>query len=748
MRAARDRRLSFERQRPLGWSRVTTSNGKQAQGRLSERRAPLHVTFLADFDEQRKPAGRAKVRAVSAAPSHGSQGLDPTNQAAATPDRGVLPRARLTREGLRLGQQVQPLLSGSVHYWRLEPQSWRACLEALRALGCGLVDVYVPWSVHEQADLTFDFGQRSAARDVKHFLGLAAELGLYALLRPGPHINAELSGFGLPERVLWDAECQARSPSGAPIILPMPPRAFPIPSYASRALLAHACAWLRRVAEELGPLAWPSGPIVMCQIDNEGALYFRDGVYEQDYHPDSLARYRHGLEQRFGTPARLAEAYGISADNFAIAPPQRFDARDARQLAYHLDWAEHQEQLIADAFGAFRDALSHAGLERVPTCHNLPMGESATPLDPTRIGKVVECLGMDYYHVAAPSTADIITRRTSEVTTRADAFDYPAFAIELAAGFPPFFPALTEHDNRFAALCCLAAGIRGFNLYMAVERDRWIGAPIDRFGARRPSFEFWRRLNDAVRRTRLPELSRAADVCVVVPRSLHRLERLLHAFGPLSAAAFDLMGLSAYDSCLEQGPFARPLFQAEAWLQQLLAELTRRGVAYRISGDDAAIATLEQTRFGFVVSALGLEPELWQPLRDAVSRGKSLHFGPTLPIASPRGEPLSSLPAAAQAATAVASDQLGDVLDELIERHDPYRLALAPDLRSALFRDRGGEARVLFLINTAAAPRLARLEAPYHEVTDALDGDVFRATFGTLEVPLSPHGVRMLELTK
>jgi hypothetical protein len=61
---------------------------------------------------------------------------------------------------------------------------------------------------------------------------------------------------------------------------------------------------------------------------------------------------------------------------------------------------------------------------------------------------------------------------------------------------------------------------------------------------------------------------------------------------------------------------------------------------------------------------------------------------------------------------------------------------------------------VLFVTNTTGAAKTARLEIsalgsgnrPISEVVDALDGAAFRATFGALEVPLSPHSVRMLEL--
>ena len=663
------------------------------------------------------------------------------------------PRARLTREGVLLGEQLVPLLSGSAHYFRLEPESWRPCLEAMREMGCTVVDVYVPWSVHEAADGSLDFGEKNPQLDVVRFLRIAEELGLYALVRPGPHINAELSGFGLPERVLWDRDCQARSPAGEPVILPMPPQAFPVPSYASHKLLQEACEWLRRVATVLGPLTWPAGPVVLCQVDNEGALYFRDGVYEQDYHPDSLAAFERFLAARYVSPQRLSDAYAIPADSFHILPPHRFDAKDARGLRRHLDWAEYQEALIADAFATFRAALSHAGLERVPTCHNLPMGESATPLDPARLGKVVECLGIDYYHVAADSSSDVILKRTSEIVTRADAFDYPAFAVELAAGFPPFFPPLTEHDNRFAALSCLAAGIRGFNLYMAVERDRWLGSPIDRFGGERPSFDFWSRLNQAVERTQLYRLARAADVCVVVPRSLHRLERLLHAFGPISAAAFDIMGLSAYDSCLEHGPFAGSLFDAERFLRRLLAELSEQGLAYRVTGNDSAAHALSASRFGFVVSAVGLEPELWKALTDVASRGTPLCFGPTLPSLAPNGlDALSTAPAAATAhIQAVGERELTSELNALAQRHAAFRLAGGPGVKVSLFRDQAGRGRVLFVTNATREATVARLEmtALGGDVTgavDALDGANFRATFGALEVPLSPHGVRMFEL--
>src|SRR6188768_1574409 len=211
---------------------------QQPPDRCDEPKAPPHTPLVADFAERRKHAG-AKVPAVSvhisspeaSSLSPGSTSLQDGGEAAASSSAtaaaaaGAAPRARLTREGVLLGDQLVPLLSGSAHYFRLEPDSWRACLEAMRDMGCTVVDVYVPWSVHEAADGSLDFGEREPRLDVVRFLRIAEEVGLYALVRPGPHINAELSGFGLPERVLWDRDCQARSAAGEAVILPMPPQA-------------------------------------------------------------------------------------------------------------------------------------------------------------------------------------------------------------------------------------------------------------------------------------------------------------------------------------------------------------------------------------------------------------------------------------------------------------------------------------------------------------------------------------------
>src|SRR5262249_16999815 len=186
-------------------------------------------------------------------------------------------------------------------YWRHAPEHWAPCLDAMRAMGLRIVDTYIPWGVHEtgQGQGAFDFGERFGRLDVARFMRLCFERDLFVVARPGPHINAELTYFGLPERVVWDPQCQARTPRGNPVILPIVPTAFPVPSYASDAFHDETALWFEAVGRVLAPLQYPKGPIVMWQIGNEGALYFRDGPYDQDYHPDAVRLFRTVLRGKY-----------------------------------------------------------------------------------------------------------------------------------------------------------------------------------------------------------------------------------------------------------------------------------------------------------------------------------------------------------------------------------------------------------------------------------------------------------------
>ncbi len=650
---------------------------------------------------------------------------------------------------------VLPLIAGAVHYWRLDPGAWRPALEQVRALGCNLVDVYVPWNVHETGPGEVDLGRFDPRLDVVRFLRIAEACGLFAIVRPGPHINAELTWFGIPERVIWDADCQARSASGQPVILPMLPLSFPVPSYASSSFFAETRQWFEAVLPTLAPLCWPRGPIAMLQADNEGAFYFRDGVYDQDYHPDAVADYRKFLLSRYHDVKRLRDAHGDPEATFTkVEPPRALDAEHASDLARHLDWASFQEHLLADSLGRISEAMRACGLSGLPVAHNLPPGDQATPLCPQLLCQRLDLVGADYYHTASSTQLYAIAQRTTDLAARAEAGGFPCFAAELGAGFPPFFPPLRPADNQFTALSALAYGLRAFNIYMAVDRDRWLGAPISPTGDVRPEATFWRKLIDAMQRVGFAELRRHVSVSLVVPRSFRRLARVLHAFGPVSQTAFELMGRGLTQSIAEAGVdrVGGALIATQQLLDQLWDQLEANGISVGITGGDLLEQAVKRSKWVVIASCGALEPELASAAQQHYAAGRAVSLGPFLPTRDasmrPASHPIPEPPTQAVLPWQLGLGGVGACVERAL-RELPLPQALVNEpLKLTLHHDQHGAPKVAFVINPTSQPARALCQLDgIQGAQDCLTEQQFCVESGGLELDVAARSVRMLELS-
>jgi beta-galactosidase len=371
---------------------------------------------------------------------------------------------------------------------------------------------------------------------------------------------------------------------------------------------------------------------------------------------------------------------------------------------------------------------------------------------------VVDLVGFDYYHRATPLDRAVIARRTTELVARSDGRGDPPFAAEMGAGFPPFFPPLDDADSAFTLLCALAYGLRGFNIYMAVTRDRWIGGPIDPRGRRRPTAAFYERLCAALDRTGFPGLRRATPVRLLTPRSLRRLTRAMHAFGPATGALFAVLGAGARERCLEDelgmgGPIA---IEGDAFVRAFEQALDARGVPFaHVGGEDADVA-LEGASWVVAVTTGGMKPQLFGRLTELAGRGVRVTIGPRAPtrdgamrqLASPLDtsslavlavDPLLGLPPArADQAVASAIDELGL----------PTYAADPDGVFVTVHHDSAGRPRVVFVLNPGRTDVVARLSVPGVEAAhDLLDEGRVSCEHGLLELRLPPRTVRMLEVT-
>ena len=290
----------------------------------------------------------------------------------------------------------------------------------------------------------------------------ARAAGLSVVLRPGPHVNAELTSFGIPDHVLADPACLALTAHGTPAWLPTPPRAWPIPSYASTAFQQRVHAWYAAVAAVAAPHLAPDGPVVAIGVDNEAQMFFRLGAYDLDYHPDALAWWR--------------DASGLEG-----APPRAWDPADAARC---VSWVRFKDQYIARALGDVREVARRRRLRRHRAVSQ-PAARPSRALRPAPASSTRSAAPSASTRTRrAPTSANCAAARPRSSATRRRSRSRSRSASGSSRGSRR--STLGAHDptrERDHLLSLLAVGVRGFNLYMAVERDRWYGAAITKNGA-------------------------------------------------------------------------------------------------------------------------------------------------------------------------------------------------------------------------------------------------------------------------
>ena len=149
------------------------------------------------------------------------------------------------------------IISGAIHYFRTVPQYWRDRLEKLKAMGANTVETYIPWNMHEPKKGEFHF---EGMLDIRSFVLLAQEVGLYVILRPSPYICAEWEFGGLPGWLLKEDGMRLRG--------------------CYEPFLKH----IRDYYDVLFPIITPlqidqGGPVILMQVENEYGYYGDDTTY-------------------------------------------------------------------------------------------------------------------------------------------------------------------------------------------------------------------------------------------------------------------------------------------------------------------------------------------------------------------------------------------------------------------------------------------------------------------------------------
>ena len=292
-----------------------------------------------------------------------------------------MPDVRIEGRRLWIGDQPHALLSGEIHFWRVSPARWRALLGRARELGLEMIATYVCWDYHALGEDQFDFtGATDPQRNLTGFLELAAEMGLWLLVRPGPYFYGEWHNGGVPDSA---ARYHRLHPE----------------------FRRQASVYLAAVTAVLRPfLATAGGPIVLVQAENEPDPW--PHIYETQLGCGAEpGLFQDFLRQRYeGDLAALNAAWESALDSFEAARPV---AQVAVRRRGYLN-----RYLIsgASASGRRRSACAGRSLSFAPagsTCRSPP---TPTPSTASRTGAISRR--------PATCAGRTCTRRTSSVGAR------------------------------------------------------------------------------------------------------------------------------------------------------------------------------------------------------------------------------------------------------------------------------------------------------------------------------------------
>ncbi|MEG1741128.1 MAG: beta-galactosidase [Akkermansia sp.] len=142
-----------------------------------------------------------------------------------------------------------------IHPQRIPREYWRHRIQTARAMGLNTIAFYTFWNDFEQPNGTFDF--KTGNRNIREFLKLCQEEGMWVLFRPGPYICGEWDLGGIPHYLLKDPKAKLRTTEDA-------------------TFMKAQTRYLEAIAKEAEPfLAKNGGPILMTQLENEYGSYQR-----------------------------------------------------------------------------------------------------------------------------------------------------------------------------------------------------------------------------------------------------------------------------------------------------------------------------------------------------------------------------------------------------------------------------------------------------------------------------------------
>lgn len=254
----------------------------------------------------------------------------------------IIPTFSIGDETFLLNGEPFTIASGAIHYFRIPKEYWRDRLLKLKACGFNTVETYVAWNCHQKNEDAFDFSDNN---NIEEFLDIAADLGLYAIVRPGPYICGEWEFGGFPWWLLKYEDIELRC------------------------MNERFLGFVDKYFDELIPrLATHQitrgGNVIMMQVENEYGSWGNDEKYMQ-YIADALVS--RGIDVPLYTADGIEDHMLANGSVEGVFKTVKFGANPAVNFPYLREFQEDGPLMCSEFWNGWFDQWGYKHYERKPS---------------------------------------------------------------------------------------------------------------------------------------------------------------------------------------------------------------------------------------------------------------------------------------------------------------------------------------------------------------------------------------------
>lgn len=404
------------------------------------------------------------------------------------------------------------LISGEIHYFRLEPKLWEKHLRLLKQSGANTTSTYIPWDWHEYEEGKFDFtGETNPARNLIKYIALCKKVGLQLIVKPGPYILAEYENQGLPGWLLKRCSKNAFAlDENGNIISP------DLMCYMSDEYLKYTFLWYEKVMPIIAEnQESKNGPIIMMQVCNEvGVFQWLSGKI--DYNPFVIKLYKEFLQQKYNSINKLNSIYGTHYSSFEkiLAPVGKI--KDKQTHCAYFDFHLFYRHYFALYLDLLINKIRSFGINLQLT-HNIPgwiYGNAAElPMLVSTYEKIMRTrkdvvFGLDHipeFISFRNAHSDLACNKI----LRAMQHNGPVWAAEFQSGTREHHVKSDADDLETFYYASLAHGLKGFNYYMFSQginpegkgyygKTFYFQTPLSAYAVKSPLYDSTKKVNDFI----------------------------------------------------------------------------------------------------------------------------------------------------------------------------------------------------------------------------------------------------------